>query len=104
MSTENDALTEQVREALRLVIDPEIGYNIVDLGLVYDIEAAEGGTVNILMSTTTRGCPATNYLKEGARDAAWQVPGVEFVDVTLTYDPLWEPAMMSDEAKAYLGF
>jgi metal-sulfur cluster biosynthetic enzyme len=104
MSTDNDALVEQVRDALRLVIDPEIGYNIVDLGLVYNIEAAEGGTVKILMSTTTRGCPATNYLKEGARDAAWEVPGVEFVDVTLTYDPLWEPAMMSDEAKAYLGF
>jgi metal-sulfur cluster biosynthetic enzyme len=104
MSTDNDALVEQVRDALRLVIDPEIGYNIVDLGLVYNIEAAEGGTVNVLMSTTTRGCPATNYLKEGARDAAWEVPGVEFVDVTLTYDPLWEPAMMSDEAKAYLGF
>jgi metal-sulfur cluster biosynthetic enzyme len=104
MSTENNALTEKVREALRLVIDPEIGYNIVDLGLVYNIEAAEGGTINILMSTTTRGCPATDYLKEGARDAAWEVPGVEFVDVTLTYDPHWEPDMMSDEAKAYLGF
>lgn len=104
MSTESDALIGNVTEALRLVIDPELGYNIVDLGLVYKIEAAEGGTVNILMTTTTRGCPATTFLKEGARDAAWEVPGVEFVDVTLTYDPHWEPDMMSDEAKAHLGF
>jgi len=104
MSTENDALIGEVTEALRLVIDPELGYNIVDLGLVYKIEAGEGGTVNILMTTTTRGCPATGFLKDGARDAAWEVPGVEFVEVTLTYDPHWEPDMMSDEAKAHLGF
>jgi metal-sulfur cluster biosynthetic enzyme len=99
-----DALVEQVTEALRLVIDPELGYNIVDLGLVYRIEAREGGVVDILMTTTTRGCPATSFLKDGARDGAWAVPGVEFVDVTLTYEPHWVPEMMTDEAKAHLGF
>ena len=95
---------EKVKEALRLVIDPELGYNIVDLGLVYAVLVNDGGVVNIVMTTTTRGCPATNYLKEGARDAAWAVPGVEFVDVTLTYDPHWTPEMMTDAAKQHLGF
>ncbi|RUW29474.1 metal-sulfur cluster assembly factor, partial [Mesorhizobium sp. M1E.F.Ca.ET.041.01.1.1] len=76
---------ETVKEALRLVIDPELGHNIVDLGLVYAVLVNDGGVVNIVMTTTTRGCPATDYLKEGARDAAWGVPGVEFVDVTVTY-------------------
>lgn len=104
MSAESDALVEQVTEALRVVIDPELGYNIVDLGLVYSIKAAEGGVVDIVMTTTTRGCPATAFLKEGARDGAWAVPGVEFVDVTLTYEPHWAPEMMTDAAKRHLGF
>ena len=104
MSAETDALVERVTEALRVVIDPELGYNIVDLGLVYSVKAAEGGVIDILMTTTTRGCPATSFLKEGARDGAWAVPGVEFVDVTLTYEPHWDPAMMTDDAKAHLGF
>jgi len=104
VSAETDALVERVTDALRVVIDPELGYNIVDLGLVYSVKAAEGGVVDILMTTTTRGCPATNFLKEGARDGAWAVPGVEFVDVTLTYEPHWDPEMMTDAAKAHLGF
>lgn len=101
---EDEALADGVMTALRRVIDPELGYNIVDLGLVYSVKAAEGGVVDILMTTTTRGCPATNFLKEGARDGAWAVPGVEFVDVTLTYEPHWDPEMMTDEAKVHLGF
>ena len=85
-------LTEQIKDALRLVIDPELGYNIVDLGLVYDVVVAERGVVNITMTTTTRGCPATSYLTDGACDAASAVPAVEFVDVKLTYDPPWTSA------------
>ncbi|HVX73286.1 MAG: metal-sulfur cluster assembly factor [Devosia sp.] len=104
MSAEDDALAERVTQALRVVIDPELGYNIVDLGLVYSVKVAEGGVVDIVMTTTTRGCPATGFLKEGARDGAWAVPGVEFVDVTLTYDPHWTPEMMTDAAKQHLGF
>jgi metal-sulfur cluster biosynthetic enzyme len=98
-----DDLTGQVKEALRLVIDPELGYNIVDLGLVYDIAAEDGGVVHITMTTTTRGCPATNYLKDGAREAAWAVPAVEFVDVALTYEPHWTPEMMTTKAREHLG-
>lgn len=104
MSVETtDALAEQIREALRLVIDPELGYNIADLGLIYFVGVEEGGVAHIVMTTTTKGCPATNYLKEGSRDAAWGVPGIEFVDVALTYEPPWTPEMMTDEAKRYLG-
>jgi metal-sulfur cluster biosynthetic enzyme len=94
---------QQVRDALRRVIDPELGYNIVDLGLVYDVAMEEGGIVHITMTTTTPGCPATNYLKQGAGEAAGGLPGVEFVDVKLSYDPRWTPEMMSPEAKAHFG-
>jgi metal-sulfur cluster biosynthetic enzyme len=104
MTAENaDAMTEQIKEALRLVIDPELGYNIVDLGLVYDIAVEEDGAANITMTTTTRGCPATNYLTEGARDATESVPTIKAVEIRLTYDPPWTPRMMSAEAKQHLG-
>ena len=93
----------QIRDVLRRVIDPELGYNIVDLGLVYDVGMEDGGIVHITMTTTTPGCPATNYLKQGAGQAASDVPGVEFVDVKLTYEPRWTPEMMSPEAKAHFG-
>ncbi len=96
-------LAGRIKEALRQVIDPELGYNIVDLGLVYEVSLAEGGVVCVTMTTTTPGCPATNYLKSGAAESASHVPGVEFVDVKLTYEPRWTPEMMSAEAKAYLG-
>ena len=95
---------EQIRDALRSVIDPELGYNIVDLGFVYDVAIGDGGIVTITMTTTTRGCPATGYLKEGAANAAWSVPEVEFVDVKLTFEPEWTSDKMSRQAKADLGF
>lgn len=97
-------LAGQIREALRIVIDPELGHNIVDLGFVYDIAIEEGGIARITMTTTTRGCPATGFLKEGVTNSAWNVPGVEFVDVKLSYDPPWTSEMISPEAKADLGF
>jgi len=101
----NDAgdLVERVRAALRDVIDPEIGFNIVDIGLVYDVAVEEDGVARISMTTTTRGCPATNYLRDGAGEAAQSVTGVHWADVQLTYDPPWTPDMMSQAAKDYLG-
>lgn len=93
----------RIKDALRQVIDPELGYNIVDLGLVYDVVVASGGVVRVTMTTTTPGCPATNYLTSGAGEAASGVPGVEFVDVQLTYEPRWSPEMMSVDAKAHFG-
>lgn len=104
MSTETaEDIGEQVRQVLHTVIDPELGYNIVDLGMVYDVAVAADGIAHITMTTTTRGCPATTYLVEGARAAAETVPSVQAVDVELTYDPPWEPSMMSDDAKEHLG-
>jgi metal-sulfur cluster biosynthetic enzyme len=98
-----DALAERVREALREVIDPEIGFNIVDIGLVYQIAIEDGGIARVTMTTTTRGCPATSYLRDGAGEAAQSVEGVEWADVKLTCDPPWTSEMMSSVAKDYLG-
>jgi metal-sulfur cluster biosynthetic enzyme len=99
----NDPIAARVRDALRLVIDPELGYNIVDLGLVYDVAVADDGTAHVTMTTTTRGCPATHYLQAGAADAAGAVAGVEAADVELTWDPPWSPQMRAPEAMAHFG-
>ena len=94
---------DRIREALREVVDPEIGYNIVDLGLAYDVSLGQDGIARIVMTMTTPGCPATHYLKAGATEAVGRVPGVQTVDVSVTYEPRWTPEMMSATARAALG-
>lgn len=94
---EKAALTEAIRNALRMIIDPEIGRNIVDLGLIYEIAVEEGGIARIAMTTTTRGCPASDYLKDAVSNCVWYVPGVEYAEVRLTYEPPWTPEMMVAE-------
>ena len=69
----NTQLVARIKDALRNVIDPELGYNVVDLGFIYDIAVEEGGVVRITMTTTTPGCPAAGYLKEGVANSAWSV-------------------------------
>jgi metal-sulfur cluster biosynthetic enzyme len=97
-------LATRIRDALRNVIDPELGYNVVDLGFIYDIAVEEGGVVRITMTTTTPGCPAAGYLREGVANSAWGVPDVEFVDVQVTFEPAWRPDMMTVQARHDLGF
>lgn len=99
----NALFSAGVRQALSMVIDPELGENVVDLGLIYAIEV-EDGVVRIDMTTTTRGCPATNYLKDAVQTAAWSLPGIRSVEVTLTYEPPWMPDMMNEDARTHLGF
>ncbi|MDE3071690.1 MAG: metal-sulfur cluster assembly factor [Pseudomonadota bacterium] len=102
-SGEREFPVEHARQALRTVIDPELGYNIVDLGLIYDVSIDDAGVAHVLMTTTTRGCPATGYLQEGARESVARLPGIAGVDVVMTYDPEWSPQMMTSEAKRHLG-
>jgi len=98
-----DKLANRIRDALRVVIDPELGHNIVDLGFVYDISVT-GGDVRITMTATTPGCPAIRFLKEGVAKAAGRVPGVRGVDIVMTFDPPWAPARMEPIVRASLGF
>ncbi|MEW6046431.1 MAG: iron-sulfur cluster assembly protein [Bacillota bacterium] len=97
-------LTEEaVREALRRVVDPELGINIVDLGLIYGIEI-EGGKVHVRMTLTAIGCPLAYMVNEMVNQAVREIPGVEDVQVEIVWDPPWTPERMSEEAKALLGF
>lgn len=91
-----------IRDALAEVLDPELGYNIVDLGLIYGIDVI-GDLVRVLLTTTTKGCPATDFIRAAVVERASAVAGIARVDVTLTWDPPWTPEHMSDEAKAHFG-
>ena len=94
---------EQVVDALRAVEDPELGMDIVDLGLLYDVDVA-GSKVKVTHSLTSMGCPAGPMIQEDIHRAASELPGVEDVEVELTWDPPWTPDKMSDDAKFILGF
>jgi metal-sulfur cluster biosynthetic enzyme len=98
-----EAGTEAVLEALRNVFDPELGINIVDLGLVYDVQIDPDGGVDITYSLTTMGCPIGPMIEDQMRQFLAGVPGVEEVRPEMVLRPPWSPEMMSDEAKAALG-
>ena len=99
-----DTLTDsEVLEALKDVIDPELGYNIVDLGLIYGVTITDG-QVDIVMTMTTPGCPATNYIESGTYERLLRIQGVKDAHVDVVWTPPWDPSMMSPDAKAYFGF
>jgi metal-sulfur cluster biosynthetic enzyme len=94
---------EAVLEALRNVVDPELGINIVDLGLVYEVEIGADGGIDITYSLTTMGCPIGPMIEDQMRQFLAPVPGVGEVRPEMVLRPPWSPEMMSDEAKAALG-
>jgi metal-sulfur cluster biosynthetic enzyme len=94
---------ESVLQALRDVYDPEIGVNVVDLGLVYRVEV-HGGNVEVDLTMTTPACPAYGMLTETAEQAIRSIDGVENVHVELVWDPPWTPDRMDDDIKRALGF
>lgn len=92
----------QVIDALGEVIDPELGYNIVDLGLIYELEV-ESAVVRITMTMTTPGCPAQDYILSGVHERGMGVPGVSDVQINLVWLPAWSPRKMSAAAKEHFG-
>jgi metal-sulfur cluster biosynthetic enzyme len=94
---------ESLTEALREVIDPELGVNVVDLGLVYDAQVTDG-VAHILITTTTPACPLGPYLTDAIRWSLLRLDGILDVDIEVTYDPLWSPDRMTDLAKEQLGW
>jgi len=95
---------DRVREALKNVVDPELGINIVDLGLVYDVDISDAGAVHIEYTLTTMGCPIGPLIEQQMQSFLSGVPGVNEVDAEMVLRPAWSPEMMSEEAKAALGY
>jgi metal-sulfur cluster biosynthetic enzyme len=97
------ASRDEVMEVLRTVEDPELGMDIVDLGLLYEVEVEES-TAKVKYSLTSMGCPAGPLIAQDIDGAVRQVEGIENVELELTFDPPWTPDRMSDDAKFILGF
>lgn len=93
---------EQVYEALQDCYDPEIPVNIVDLGLVYDVEV-EDDTVAVKMTLTTPGCGMGGMIAANAQSLIQEIPGVKDANVDLVWDPPWDPSRISEEARQKLG-
>ena len=95
---------DAIRDALRYVVDPEVGLNIVDLGLVYSIETS-GARIAVRMTMTTPACPVAGTLVESARAAVRSAaPDIPDVEIELVWDPPWNPGMMSDIAREHFGW
>ena len=98
-------MEENIVAMLRTVYDPEIPVNIYDLGLVYDVDVDhETGSVEILMTLTAPHCPMADFILEDTQMKVESVKGVKSAKVNLTFDPMWNKEMMSEEAKLELGF
>lgn len=92
---------EEVWEALKAVTDPEIGIDVVNLGLVYGV-AVEDSTVKVLMTLTSMGCPATGLIEFQAKEAVGTVDGVKDVVIDWTFDPPWSPDKLTEEGRDML--
>lgn len=94
---------ELARKALRAVKDPELGLNIIDIGLVYDLTVADDGAVQVKMTLTSPGCPAGAEIMEDVRQTLTDLEGVTSVDLELVWEPYWTPDRMDPRVRAFLG-
>ncbi len=90
---------ETLLEALKVVKDPEIPVNVVDLGLIYNVDIKEGGEVDVEMTLTSMGCPVQDMIQADAELACMKVDGVKKVNVEFVWSPPWSPEKMSDDGK-----
>ncbi len=101
--TPKKSVEELVREKLHLVLDPELGISIVELGLIYGITVDEDGKCTITMTLTTMGCPLFGQIQKEIEDRVMELDAVEDVETSLTFDPPWTIEKMTPEAKIQLG-
>jgi len=95
---------ETVRKALRAVKDPELNLNIIDIGLVYDVEVSPAGEVHVRMTLTSPGCPAGTEIIDDVKRVVGDLEGVQGVEVELVWEPYWTPDKMDPRVRAFLGF
>jgi metal-sulfur cluster biosynthetic enzyme len=94
---------EVARKALRAVKDPELGLNIIDIGLVYDVTVSDEGKAHVTMTLTSPGCPAGAEIMEDVRQTLADLEGVTAVEVELVWEPYWTPERMDPRVRAFLG-
>ena len=101
---EKTKIEERIVDVLKTVYDPEIPVNIYDLGMIYKIDLNDDGTLNVDMTFTAPSCPAADYILEDVRSKLDSVDGVKTANVNLVFEPAWDQRMMSEVARAVLGF
>ncbi|WP_308238772.1 iron-sulfur cluster assembly protein [uncultured Prevotella sp.] len=101
---EKTKLEERIVDVLKTVYDPEIPVNIYDLGLIYKIDVANDGNVDIDMTFTAPSCPAADFILEDVRQKVDSLDGVKSSNVNLVFEPVWDQSMMTEEARVELGF
>ena len=92
-----------VRKALKGVKDPELGLNVVDIGLIYDVKVSDAGEVHITMSLTSPGCPSGPEIIGDVKSVVADLEGVNGVEVELVWEPYWTPDRMDPRVRAFLG-
>jgi metal-sulfur cluster biosynthetic enzyme len=95
---------EAIRKAIRAVKDPELNLNIIDIGLVYEVDVDDQGAVHIQMTLTSPGCPAGAQIIDDVKRVVGDMEGVTSVDVELVWDPYWTPEKMDPRVRTFLGF
>jgi metal-sulfur cluster biosynthetic enzyme len=95
---------EEVNDALREVIDPELGLDFVELGLIYGVEIEPAGAVKVTYTLTSPGCPIGPQVAEQIEEFVGEIEGVTSVSSEMTFSPPWSPDLMSEDAKFALGF
>jgi metal-sulfur cluster biosynthetic enzyme len=99
----NEELKEKIMGTLELVVDPELGIDIVNLGLVYNVEMDDEGMVTVTMTLTSMGCPLAGTIVDQVKRALAEIPEIKAVDVNIVFNPPWNKEMMSRYAKIALG-
>jgi len=94
---------EQVFDAIRTVIDPEVGFNLVEMGLIYDAIIDDDNNVKVVMTLSTRGCPLHQMLTQWVKDAVLKLDSVGDVEVEVVWEPAWNISMAEDNVKKALG-
>jgi metal-sulfur cluster biosynthetic enzyme len=95
---------EAIRKAIRAVKDPELNLNIIDIGLVYEVDVDEAGSVHVQMTLTSPGCPAGAEIIADVKRVVGDMEGVQSVEVELVWDPYWTPEKMDPRVRTFLGF
>jgi len=101
---EKTQLEERIVDVLKTVYDPEIPVNIYDLGMIYKIDVQDDYTAELDMTFTAPNCPAADFILEDVRTKVEGVEGIRSANVNLVFEPAWDQAMMSEEARVELGF
>ena len=96
--------SDTVRKALRAVKDPELNLNIIDIGLVYDVEVIDAGKVTVRMTLTSPGCPAGPMITNDVHKAVRALEGVKDVNIDIVWEPYWTPEKIEPKVRAMMGF